>query len=321
MPMHGPPAPAVKCGLFTLYHDYHLLPAMAPYAGRADFNAALHVNVVDHTDFAFLRAHPDKLRVVGAPIDAISLTEARVRSNAFRQTLGAKAEALDAAAPLFLNPLGMLADNRDPATVALSGIGSSALWIGAYVASQTFRWQVTHDPAALANVEHALDALLLCVDAPGEPGVFARAVKPADGDLSGGWNAGTGPMAGVIWKPTGNNDMSKGLLYGFATAYDALPAGHPKREAIKARVLSLLAHSSVIRDGRMNEMMLSRLVAWITGDPTYQNRYRRLLLNPAYLFWIVAGNGAIFEQGITDWSGNHLNLRPLDTLPGNPSAV
>lgn len=303
----GAPCSVVKAAFFALYRSYHLLPAVAPYTSKPEFKAAAHYNVMDRTDFSFLRDHPDTIRVVNAVVDAINLREAEVRANAFRHTLAAKAALKDAAAPTFVNPLGMLADYKDPATGAIDSYGDSAEWTASYIASQSFRYQMTGEPAALANVEHCLDAMLLLADVPGVPGVFARAVRPAVGPLPGGWNAGTGAYAGVYWLPGHNNDMLKGLMYGYLMAYDALPATHPKRQAIRTRVKSLIASSSLINDGLMNEILWNCMAAYMTGEVPYQTRYLALMKKPWNLLWILVGDGTMGKPTIADWSGNHLH--------------
>ncbi|MBI3271967.1 MAG: hypothetical protein HYZ53_23440 [Planctomycetes bacterium] len=306
-PLHGDLPSSVKAALFALYHSYHTLSAIAPYLSRPEFQAAIHYNVIDHTDFAFLRSHPDTIRVLDAVLDPINLLEARVRSDAYRDTLAAKAAALDAEAPSYVNALGVLAEWKTMSTGALDGLGDAALWGGCYIASQACRYLVTGDPAALANVEHGLDGHLLLVDIPGVPGVFARAAKPADGPLTGTWLAGTGAFAGIHWLPRHNNDMLKGLMYGFLWAYEALPAGHPKREAIRTRVRTMCAHSDLVRDGEMNEALWNRMAAYMTGEASFHDRYRALMRKPKNFAWVLAGNGAMGDPSIADWSGNHLH--------------
>ncbi|MBI5367087.1 MAG: hypothetical protein HZA54_08620 [Planctomycetes bacterium] len=307
VPMNDAPSSGVKAALFALYSSFHHLPAVAPHAAKPEFNAAIHSHVIDHTDFAFLRAHPDTIRVVGAVIDPINLLEARVRSDAFRHTLAAKAALVDAEAPGFVNALGILATTKTTATGALDGLGDGALWTACYLASQACRYQVTGAAEALANVEHCLDGLLLLADIRGVPGVFARAVKPADGPPTGDWVAGTGAYAGIHWLPRHNNDMLKGLMYGYLWAYEVLPAASPKREAIRARVRTMCAHSDLVRDGKMNEALWNRMAAVMTGEAVYHDRYRALMKKPVNLAWVLAGNGALGEPSIADWSGNHLN--------------
>src|SRR5207237_5786850 len=91
LPAHDPPSGDQRRALFAAFASFQALPAVQPYVARADFQAAIHQAVADTTDFGFYRGHPDALRVMGKPIDPISLLEARLRADAFRFPLAEKA--------------------------------------------------------------------------------------------------------------------------------------------------------------------------------------------------------------------------------------
>lgn len=300
-----PCAVTVPRGLFFLiFRDYHRLPEFVPYASRPEFQAAVHLQMVDTTARAYTRAHPDHVVVVQKVVDALSLAEERLRADALRWALVDKATRWDRE---------MLTTHVEPSTGMLGGQipggtrevhGDSALHQGVWVASQMFRFEATGDLEARRNVELGTKALILMVDAPGDPKEFARAV----GDASWAppsW-ARSSAVPGLAFLPGGNNDMCHGVDYGFVSAERALPAGHPLLAEIGARARQLVESSKVAQKGK-HGLVLAGLAARLTTDPAVQRRYRReSTWSPLEMLWLSLGEGIGLTQEINGRSGPHL---------------
>lgn len=311
VPAHDPPSALEKQGFFSAYASFHALPAVAPYTSRPEFQAAVHGHVVDKTDFDFYRAHPDALRVIGKSIDAISLGETLSRANAYRKTLAEKAAGFDDEIERdFLDPTtGMLLDGAPPGqprTVHLS----AALWTGIYTASQIFRWQVTGEAKVKSNVLRTLDGLLKLQEVTGNWKVFARAIRPATGNPTGGWHTGAGALSNLEWLEGGNNDMMKGLYIAYALGHRALctTAGN---ESLCARIRTNAKHlaDDVNVDRGTDELDSSWLTAVVTSDPITKVTYQ----GKAEAAWQVyktpiEQNTKLYSQGTADWSGLNLGF-------------
>lgn len=308
VPAHDPPSAAQKAFFFQTFESFHALPAVAPYVSHLDFQAAVHGYTIDRTDAQFYRDHPNALRVVQKVVDPISLQETLSRANAFRYTLAAKAGFFDTDTRRFVEPVsGML--SRGSSGGALEPSGDGALWTGVYVASQAYRYQVTGEVSALANVAQSLDALLVLKEITGDPAAFARTLLPiADWPASDPeWHAGTGALSHLAWKEGGNNDMLKGLLYGYLTGYLVL-CGGPGYEALCGRIrtnAAALAGVDVTQERGLNSLTSEWLAAYV--NQSEQHRSSAALAWTAHDNTIATGNAMTYSQGIADWSGTHLN--------------
>ena len=312
VPAHDPPSAIEKQGFFATYASFHALPAVAPYKTRPEFQAAVHGHVVDKTDYAFYRANPNALRVIGKSIDAISLGETLARANAYRKTLAEKAAGFDDQIESeFLDPTtGMLLDAAPPGqprTVHLS----AALWTGIYAASQIYRWQVTGDAKVKANVVKTLDGILKLQEVTGNWKVFARAIRPATGDLTGGWHAGAGALSNLEWLEGGNNDMMKGLYIAYALGHRALCTGPATEEALCARLRTNARHlaDDVNVDRGTDELDSAWLTAVVAKDIVTRTTYQ----GKAEAAWQIyktpiAQNTKLYAQGTADWSGLNLGF-------------
>ncbi|HEY3448705.1 MAG TPA: hypothetical protein VGK67_20270 [Myxococcales bacterium] len=316
---HDPIPAGTKATLFTTYAQYHTLPEMAPYVGRADFQEAMHYFVRDYTDLDFYRAHPDTLRVIQRLVDPIALVEARLRNRALRQTLAEKAAVLDAEMPArFLNSAGMLVAN-DLTAVPAQEIpsGDSMLWTGVYAASQAMRYEATKDPAALQNLLTALRGQFMCFDIVGTGGDFARTIRVhVPGNTDPSWVQGTGTYAGYDWQRGANNDMLKGYWVSFPWAHLVLSklSGYTAEQQKMVSIIEdLVANFAVAKDGGGNELIANGLLYWMTGSYSRLLQFEQLFAKERG--WIVdQGNGAMWEYGTSDWSGNHLIVQSLLTL-------
>ncbi|MCA8921421.1 MAG: hypothetical protein KDD82_06400 [Planctomycetes bacterium] len=288
--------------MFLLLRGYHALPELAPYVGRPEFQAAVHFQMIDDTGRSWSRAHPDRLLVVQKVPDAIALVEEDLRTSAFRWPLAEKARRWDAA---------MINDHVEPSTGMLGGRtssggrlihGDSGLHQGVWVASQAYRYRVTGEPQALANVELGTRALILMTDAPGVPSEFARAVR---GAVTGtpGW-APSPALPGVEFIPGGNNDMLHGVVYGFSMAEQVLPPGHPLLAEIGQRAARLAEHNEEGKKGK-HAIVLRGLASRLVGG-AWGPRYRRKLWSVLELLWLYSGEGTWLLQEVSGRSGPHL---------------
>lgn len=292
---------------FATYASYHALPDLVPYVNRPEFQAAQHFVAVDHTAKDFYRQRGRTgVVVLDKVLDDISIAEETPRADAFSLRLCDKARHFDDDVKnIHMLPCGMIA-----AVESKTGqhwvSGDGGLWQGCYVESQAFRYLVTQDPDALANVRKATGALCTMVEISPDKTQFARAIDqnpPANANFT----AGTGAFANLSWLKDGNNDMLHGIDVGFVGAEMVLPAGDPLRARIGAAARSLLDNVSIAQSGT-HEILLS-YVAWkTTGDPALEQRYRDALgfKNLHIQAWLSLGDGIVQEQGISDWSGHHL---------------
>ncbi|RMG10013.1 MAG: hypothetical protein D6731_18410 [Planctomycetota bacterium] len=313
VPSHAPPSPLLKRLLFALFASYHALPAVRPYVPRPEFQAATYGFIRDRTDFALLRSRPDLLRLVDRLVDPLNLEEALVKTNAFGKPLRAKAAEADRELPRdFLNPTGCLSTLLPNGTFGEENDG--ALWTGVYCYSQALRFRSTQDPAALANLERTARSLWIMATISGRPDAFARTLRPSTGQPLGSlWARGTGRYAGIEWKRGGNNDMYKGLLLGGLAAREGLPAGHPLRAKLGTALRDLNAHHAVLRGTRRigNRLLSNGVVAALLGPGPERDAYRRLVRNPLLMLYELVLGGGFHFQGISDWSGTHLEAVSL----------
>jgi hypothetical protein len=109
--------------------------------------------------------------------------------------------------------------------------GDSALWTGHYLAAEAYRYKVTGDPAALSNLQGALNGLTLLVDVTGSD-VLARCAIPADSPYAasiGNQEASNGiyhrTLNGKQWMWVGHTsrDQYCGVFFGLGAAYDLVP--------------------------------------------------------------------------------------------------
>ena len=305
LPAHDPPSGDQRRALFAAFASFQALPAVQPYVARADFQAAIHQAVADTTDFDFYRGHPDALRVMGKPIDPISLLEARLRADAFRFPLAEKARRFDRELQSdFIDPIAPIVPDGRDASGVIQPSGDAALWNATYIASQWYRYQVTGEPEALDNLARSLEAELVLQEITGDWTAFARSLRRATGAPAGGWHA----AGAVEWLEGGNNDMFKGLIYALTTGFFALCDGrdHALCPRIRENVKHL-ADDVRVGNGEFNNLLSSWLASIALDRSLDRARYRAR----AEAIWvaqkIIEKNTTLeYSQGIADWSGTHL---------------
>ncbi|MEI9972303.1 MAG: hypothetical protein WDO73_09775 [Ignavibacteriota bacterium] len=141
----------------------------------------------------------------------------------------ADALAIDAAIQARHLPFGTILDPiyTSSTTTDITGYtrcGDSALWTGAYLAAESFRYKVTQSADALNNVRAALAGLKSLVDVTGDDRL-ARCIVPADSPYAAGIASEEAANsihqnAPWIWVDNTSRDQVVGAFFGLATAYD-----------------------------------------------------------------------------------------------------
>jgi hypothetical protein len=131
----------------------------------------------------------------------------------------------------------------------------------------------------------------------------------ATGDLQWPWHAGTGNLAKWEWVEGGNNDMFKGLTYGYTVAYASLCKPPLKTYAalcnrIRTNAVQIVEQLDIAQEHGQNRMAALWLAGYVTGNTAYDaeavKEWQREAQN------IANGNNMIYMYGIADWSGTHL---------------
>ena len=129
----------------------------------------------------------------------------------------------------------------DTSSFRMAPSDNDGLWTAIYVASECFRFAVTHSPEALRNARTSLAALLRLESITGISGFPARALIRR-GDYrapEGEWHwTSDGQWE---WKGDTSSDELVGHFFAYAVAYDLLP-DDPQREAIRRTAGQIAAH-------------------------------------------------------------------------------
>lgn len=135
-----------------------------------------------------------------------------------------------------LNPI--YASSNSSAIVGYTRCGDSALWTGAYLAAESFRYSVTQSADALSNVNAALSGIESLVDVTGD-NRLARCIVPADSPYAAGIEseeaANTIHQAPPwIWVDNTSRDEVVGVFFGLGAAYDLV-----NDATVKSRISSV----------------------------------------------------------------------------------
>jgi uncharacterized protein (TIGR03437 family) len=108
--------------------------------------------------------------------------------------------------------------------VGYTRCGDSALWTGAYLAAESFRYKVTQSPDALDNVKYALAGIKFLVDVTGN-NRLARCAFAADWQFAAGVESeekgnGINQSAPWVWVGNTSRDEVVGVFFGLGVAYD-----------------------------------------------------------------------------------------------------
>lgn len=109
--------------------------------------------------------------------------------------------------------------------VSYTRCGDSALWTGAYLAAEAFRYKVTRSPDALANAQRAFAGMKALVDVTGN-NVLARCLIP-DGSPYGAAIQSEEAANGIyrsgpgnFWVGNTSRDEYAGVIFGLGVAYE-----------------------------------------------------------------------------------------------------
>ncbi|MGZ3771629.1 MAG: hypothetical protein ACXVCP_18785 [Bdellovibrio sp.] len=305
----------MKLRVFDWYHDQ---PLPRSYSYRKEYRAKQQFITYDPTDLDFYRANPQILRVVNKTPDFISLVEDVQRRNAYAPTLNQKAEHFDSTMQAYhLNEYGMYSGalfSPDGTFQKYMIDGDSGLWTGMYLASQAMRYSVTKEEAALVNLKKALNGLMLLMDITGDPKEFARTVgKYEEGmTLPDYQHRGQNENQDKIWQSKGNNDMFKGIVHGFISAYLALPQTETELRTKLLNHMARMPDLSVADNSSTNKSLAYGLRALATGSKDDRKTYTNNFSKNSILESALSIEGKMHIGGIADWSG--VNLTMVGTL-------
>jgi uncharacterized protein (TIGR03437 family) len=137
--------------------------------------------------------------------------------------------AIDAAIRSIHMPFGTILDPiyASPTTSVIAGYtrcGDSALWTGAYLAAESFRYKVTQSPDALDNIKAALAGLKSLADVTGD-NRLARCIVAADSPYAAG--IASEEAANTVhqappwfWVDNTSRDQVVGVFFGLGAAFD-----------------------------------------------------------------------------------------------------
>jgi uncharacterized protein (TIGR03437 family) len=133
--------------------------------------------------------------------------------------------------------------------VGYTRCGDSALWTGAYLAAEAFRYNVTQDPAALSNAKQAIAALTGLADVTGT-NLLARCMVPVTSPYAKGIESEEAPngihvTTDWVWVGNTSRDEFVGAIFGLANAYDLI-----NDAGVKSSTSALI----------------TRLIAFLTGN-------------------------------------------------------
>ncbi len=128
--------------------------------------------------------------------------------------------------------------------VGYSRCGDAALWTGAYLAAESFRYKVTQSPAALDNVKFALAGLKSLADVTGD-NRLARCIFGADWQFAAyvqneEKNNTIHQAAPWVWVDNTSRDEVVGAMFGLAAAYDLVD--DPTVKSTVGALASRIAH-------------------------------------------------------------------------------
>jgi uncharacterized protein (TIGR03437 family) len=162
------------------------------------------------------------MKVLQAAAAALWLTSLSVASEPDALAIDANIQARHIPFGTVLDPI--YASPTSNQIVAYTRCGDSALWTGAYLAAESFRYHVTQSPAALLNVKAALAGLKGLADVTGD-NRLARCMFPADSPFAPGIvNEETSHTIHQnppwIWVDDTSRDQLVGAFFGLNIAFD-----------------------------------------------------------------------------------------------------
>ncbi len=118
-------------------------------------------------------------------------------------------------------------DQPESAEEIYDNVADQTIWTGALAATYALKFRSTGDPADRERMLRVLGGLKLLHDVTGKPGLFARAIHPADRPLRGErdhqeWRPGRGVHVGFRYRGAVSKDQYFGILFGYATVVTEL---------------------------------------------------------------------------------------------------
>ena len=172
--------------------------------------------------------------------------------------------------PVFASP-----DPNSPAysqIVSYARAGDSALWTGAYLAAEAFRYQVTRDPDARTNAWRALRGIHSLLDITGS-NLLARCLMPVSSpyaaavqDEEGRHGINYTVYAGetYFWIGNTSRDQYSGVMFGLSVAFEMIDDDPDMRSMIKTDVTRILNYllsrgwNVVMPDGSISTTFVHR---------------------------------------------------------------
>lgn len=202
------------------------------------------------------------------------------------RSLLAKTEVFEKRSDDHMTPMGLLGPSAD-----------SAIWTGAYVAAEAYRYAATQDPDALRRMEKSLRALHALHEATGVPGLIARDIvpkNPATGKEDKMHEA-HGKYEGYLWKGHLSFDQYLGYLYGISEAWPHIQDQELKaliKEDVRQIGLHFIEH-----DGK-----IQALDTYLDSSPRYY--YQDLW--PKWLRWLSWVRYLLPNRGGNSMHGLHI---------------
>ncbi len=195
-----------------------------------------------------------------------------------------------------LDPIFAAPDSEE--IVNYTRCGDSAIWTGHYLAAQSFRYAVTEDPDALAEIFALLEGIRTLVQVTG-PGLLARCTFPEtspyarmimDEERNNGHFTGAVNGEGWVWIANTSRDQYAGVFFGLNAAWELVPDPEA-RSRILALVTEMLEYLIdrnwlvTMPDGRPSTLFGIRpdqqLSLLKVGSRVNPDRYRQLYLDYA----------------------------------------
>lgn len=169
-------------------------------------------------------------------------------------------------------PFGTLIDpifasSYSDTIVGYTRCGDSAIWTGHYLAAESFRYNVTGDSGALADIRGALTGLKSLVDVTGTD-VLARCLIPMSSPFAAGITSeesanGIHTSGQNFWVGNTSRDEYLGVFFGLSVAYSLVnqPDVQASVQALATRMLNFLtahAWSVEMPDGSISTTFVIR---------------------------------------------------------------
>ena len=212
--------------------------------------------------------------------------------------------------------------------------GDSALWTGAYLAAEAFRYYVTKSPDAANNVQTALTGLNSLVETGND--LLARCIVPASSPFAASIESqessnGAYQSGPNIWIGNTSRDEYVGAMFGLGVAYDY--AGNSVQNTVSSLVTRMVANlqnhawTIVMPNGsgantfltRPEELLMLLQVAAHVNPGQFAATYinERNLLAPTLLIPVsvdTASNSSYFKFNLDYLSFyNLIRLEPANT--------